>query len=146
MKEILVQLSSAFMGAFGFAVLIGLQKKHLLFAGISGLLTWTVYLIVDHFFPGLFLPNLCASVFAVTFSEFLAHWRKCPSTLFQVPAIIPLVPGSSLYYAMDRTVHSNLAEASTYGRRTLVCAVAIAAGISFVTVCRELRTKKRKPE
>ena len=146
MKDILIQLSAAFIGAFGFAVMIGLQKKHLLYASACGVLTWAVYLTVHHFLSGLFLPNLCASVFAVTFSEFLAHFRKCPATLFQVPAIIPLVPGSSLYYAMDRTGHNNLPDANIYGRQTLVCAVAIAAGISFVTVCRELRTKKKKPE
>ena len=92
--------------------------------------------------PGLFLANLCASVFAVTYAELMAHLRKCPATLFVVTGVVPMVPGGTLYRTMDCAVNGDLEGASVYGHKTLIVALAIAAGISFVTVCRELRTPK----
>ena len=143
MKEITIQMVTAFLGALGFALLCGLHKRHLLFAALSGMLTWGLYLLLQHFLQSAFLANLIASVFAVSLSEVLAHWRKCPATLFVVPAIIPLVPGGSLYYAMSYAVRNEVEAAGLYGRQTLVAALAIAAGISFVTACRELHTPRR---
>ena len=97
MKEILIQLMTAFLGALGFALLFGLHKRHLFFASLGGMITWGIYLLIHIFLQTPFLANLIASVFAVSFAEALAHWRKCPATLFVMPSIIPLVPGSSLH-------------------------------------------------
>ncbi len=133
---------AAFFGAFGFALIIGLRSRHLLLASLGGMLTWGVYLLVYALLPRTFLANLCAALAAEIYSEALAHLRKSPATLFLVPSIIPLVPGGSLYEAMRCAVQGDLAGANSYGHHTLVCALAIAAGISFATVCRELRTPK----
>ncbi|MBO7728877.1 MAG: threonine/serine exporter family protein [Oscillospiraceae bacterium] len=143
MKENLIQLITAFLGALGFALLFGLHRRHLLFAALGGMLTWGIYLLIHSFLQSPFLANLAASVFAVSLAEALAHWRKCPATLFVVPAIIPLVPGSSLYYAMSFAVQNDMSAANTYGHQMLIAALAIAAGISFVTVCRELHTTRK---
>ena len=142
MRGTIVQLTAAFLGSLGFSLLFRLHRRHLLLASIGGMLTWGVYLLLYHMLPGDFLANLTASAFAVTFAEISAHWRKCPATLFLVPAIIPLVPGSSLYYTMNYAVQNDLASARIYGHKTLVAALAIAAGIRFVTVFHELRTSK----
>ena len=140
MRQTLIQLASAFFGAFGFSLLFGIRRRHLALASLGGMLTWGIYLAVQSVWNSLFLSALIASVFAVGYAETLARARKCPSTLFVVPAIIPLVPGSSLYYAMDRAVDGQFSEAAVFGHQTLICALAIAAGISFVTVWRELHT------
>ncbi len=142
MKEILVQLFTAFLGAFGFALLFGLRSRHLLYAALGGLAAWGVYLGADALTSSLFLSSLCSSVFAVSYAELMAHLRKSPATVFVVPAIIPLVPGSSLYYAMSEAVQGELETARVYGHQTLICALAIAAGISLVETIRELRAKK----
>ncbi len=139
MKEIIVQLAAAFAGAFGFSLLFRLHKRHLFLAALGGLLAWGVYLLSMRLLDSLFFANLIASVFAVTAAELLARWRKCPATLFLIPSIIPLVPGSSLYYTMSYAVQNNMELAHEYGHQLLTAAFAIAAGISFVTICRELR-------
>lgn len=143
MKDTVIQLLAAFLGAFGFSLLFRLHKRHLLLASLGGLLTWGVYLLAHHFLGNAFFANLIASVFAVTGAEVLARWRKCPATLFLIPAIIPLVPGSSLYYTMSSVVQNDLEMVNYYGHQLLTAALAIAAGISFVTICRELRGAKR---
>ena len=139
MKTVIIQLITAFLGSLGFAMLFGMRRKHVFPAALGGLLAWGVYLAVHAWMPGIFLPNLIAAVFSAAYAEFLAHIRKCPATLFLILAIIPLVPGSSLYYAMDAAVNGEFASAGEFGHRTLVCALAIAAGISLVSVIHQLR-------
>ena len=90
-----------------------------------------------------FSPPLLAAAFALSYSEIMAKALKTPATLFVVPAIIPLVPGGSLYYTMSYAVQRDMANARVYGTRTLESALAIAAGISFVLAVRELRTKRQ---
>ncbi len=143
MREIAVQLLAALLGALGFSLVFGLHKKHLLLASLGGLFTWGVYLLVTRFLPSPFFANLIASVFAVFGAEVLARWQKCPATLFLVPAIIPLVPGSSLYYTMSYAVQNNLEMVHYHGHQLLTAAFAIAAGVSFVTIWRELRAARR---
>ncbi len=92
MGQKIIQLFAAFSGALGFALISGLRRRHLVFAAVGGMLAWGMYLLINELAPGTFLPNLCAAVLAVAWSEALAHWRKCPATLFLFPAIIPLVP------------------------------------------------------
>ena len=98
---------------------------------------------MDALLDSAFLPPLFAAAFALSYSELMAKALKTPATLFVIPAIIPLVPGGSLYYTMSYAVHRDVANARLYGTRTLETALAIAAGISFVLAARELRTRRK---
>lgn len=143
MKEIVYQLVSAFVGSMGFALIFGMRRRYLFAASLGALLGWAVYLAADHFLAHSFLPPLLAAAFALSYSEIMAKLLKTPATLFVVPAIIPLVPGGSLFYTMSSAVHRDMASARAYGARTLETALAIAAGISFVLAVRELRTRRQ---
>ena len=145
MKETIVQLVTAFLGSLGFSLLFGMRRRHLLLASLGGMLAWGVYLLADHarWIEGDFIPYLLASAFAVLYAELMARLRKCPTTLFVIPAILPLVPGGSLYYAMSCAVRGELGAARGYGMLTLKYTLAIAAGISIVMAFRELRTRQR---
>ena len=143
MKDVIIQLAAAFAGALGFSILYRLRFRHVLFASFAGMVTWGVYLAVHSLTDGSFIPCLAGALFAAILSEILAHLRKCPATLFLLPAIIPLVPGGTLYYTMSSAVRGDFAAAAGYGRETVICACAIAAGISFATVLRELHTPKK---
>ena len=79
MKEMIIQLVSAFLGSLGFAMLFGLRRRHLAYAALGGMIAWGIYLALITWRGSLFLANLGASVFAVLYSELLAHRRKCPA-------------------------------------------------------------------
>ena len=141
--QTLLQLVTAFFGSLGFALLFGLPRRYLLPAGLGGLLSWGVYLLLGRLLPSPFLACLAASAAAVVYAELLARFMRTPATLFVIPAVIPLVPGSSLYYAMSCVVQRDLASAREYGTQTLEFALAIAAGMSFVLAGRELQTRRK---
>lgn len=137
-----IQIFTALLGAYGFAMIYGVRPKYCLAAGIGGMLAWAVYLAANAWLGSMFLSCLAAALFAMLYAELLARWLRLPTTLFIVPAIIPLVPGSTLYYAMSEVVRGNIGKSKDYGYETLVVALAIAAGLSFFIAIRELRTKK----
>lgn len=142
-KSILIQLISAFLGSLGFSLLFGMRGKHLVPASLGGVLIWGIYLALSSLIhDGGFLACILASASAVCYAELMAHLRKCPATIFVIPAILPLVPGSSLYYTMANAVSKNITVAKAYGSQTLETALAIAAGISFVIALRQLTTKR----
>ena len=143
MKDVIIQLVTAFLGSLGFTLLFGLRRRYLFAASLGGVLAWGVYLAVEAGMKQGFLACLIAAAFAVLYAELLARKLKTPATLFVIPAIVPLVPGSSLYYAMSSAVQGDLISARSYGTQTLVYALAIAAGISLVTAIRQLKTKKQ---
>ena len=142
MKPALIQLLTAFISSLGFSMLFGLRRRFMIYAALGGLLCWGVYLGMDAWTHMEFLSCLLAAAFAVVYAELLARWLKTPATLFVVPAILPLVPGGSLYYTMENVVHGRLEAARSYGTQTLIVALAIAAGISFVVALRELRARR----
>jgi uncharacterized membrane protein YjjB (DUF3815 family) len=142
MKEIIMQLLAAFVGSMGFALIFGMKRRYLFCASLGALLGWGVYLATDALLTSSFLPPLFAAAFAVSYSEIMAKLLKTPATLFVIPAIIPLVPGGSLYYTMSYAVHRDMENARLYGTRTAETALAIAAGISFVLAIRELRSRR----
>ena len=143
MKTALIQLLTAFVSSLGFSMLFGLRRRFLPYAALGGLLCWGIYLGMDAWTHREFLSCLVAASFAVVYAELLARRLKTPATLFVVPAILPLLPGGSLYYTMENVVHGRLEEARSYGTQTLVVALAIAAGISFVVALREIQTRKQ---
>lgn len=126
----LLQLLMAFFGSAGFAIMFHLRKNFLAIASFGGLLTWLVYLICAPVMPGYFFPSLAASAFGAFYAEILARVLKAPSTLFFIVAMVPLIPGSTLYYSMSYAVHGQLVDASIYGLHTVQCALGIGAGMS----------------
>ena len=143
MTEALIQIVTAFLGSLGFALLFGLRRKNVLPAALGGMLSWSVYLLLSRLLASPFLACLAASACSVLYAELLARLLRTPATVFVIPAVIPLVPGSSLYYAMSCVVQKDLATAREYGTTTLEFSLAIAAGMSFVLAFRELRTRKQ---
>ena len=67
------------------------------------------------------------------------------STSFFVTSVIPLIPGSTLYYCMNSIVEGNTVRALEYGRDTFLFAFGIAAGMSIAwSICYFLRTVRKK--
>ena len=108
MKAEIIQVLASFVGSFGFAVLYNLRGKKLCMAGISGMVSWIAYLIV--------------------WNE-MARILKNPVTVFLITGIIPLVPGGNLYYTMNYVLAKQWHLFYLYGQKTLLIAVAVAAGI-----------------
>lgn len=132
MDTIILQIITAFIGSVSFCLVFNLRKQLILIASLGSVLCWGVYLLGIYFYNGELIPCLLASAAAALYAEILARIKKAPATLFLVTAVLPVIPGSKLYYTMSSVVHKDWKLAKEYGLLTIESAVAIAVGISLI--------------
>ena len=137
---IMIQLITGAIGSVGFGILFHIKKKYLPLAAVGGFLSWLVFLLGKEFWGNVFLPTLMAGFVTDVYAEILARICKETSTSFFVTSVIPLIPGSTLYYCMNSIVEGNTVRALEYGRDTFLFAFGIAAGMSIAwSICYFLR-------
>ena len=142
MMHYLQSFVSAFLATVAFGVLFQGPKRILWRSGLIGGLGWVVFIgLKEAFSIHSFSANFLATVTIALASEvFVRIWRE-PTTVFEVPAIIPLVPGLGMYKGMNYI----LQDYTGYGTEVLLEAAldacAIALGIMMVSgVFRALKT------
>lgn len=123
------QISMAFLGALGFAMLHNVRGIKLLYAAGGGLLGWSVYLMAGQCAGSVILQYFLAASVVTGYAEICARYNKTPTTIFLIPGIIPLVPGGALYYTMSYAVNSMWSSFIEKGVYTGALALSIAAGI-----------------
>lgn len=130
--SIWIQILTAALGSIGFALLYRLRPEHLPLAAVGGAITWGVYLLVLKYTENIFAAALIATVLCTFYAEILSKLQKTPATVLLIPSVIPLIPGSALYYTMSSLVQRDLIQAWYFARLTIQYALAIALGISLV--------------
>ena len=132
-----VQIIMAFFGSLGFALLYNIRGRKLWYAAFGGLLAWSVYLLLRLWIESDVTQYLIAASLVTVYAEVLARATKTPSTTFLIAAIIPLVPGSGLYYTMSYAINGSWDKFIDTGIHTLALSAALAAGIMVASsVCR----------
>ncbi len=134
MTELLIRVFYALLSTFGFSLLFNIDLKRLPLATLGGGLEWATYLIIFNLGEDVFVSTLVATVIATFYSELCAQLCRTPATVFLMPALIPLVPGGSLYYTMSNLVVANYTEALRYGRDTLYVILGIAGGVVIASL------------
>jgi uncharacterized membrane protein YjjP (DUF1212 family) len=148
-----IQLLAAFIGTVAFAVLFGVPRKYYIDCGICGTLGWLLYLLlVRH--TGLSIPGVVFFATALVALTALTQSivRKCPSSVFLICGIFPLVPGAGIFWTTYNLVAEQLSAALHSGIPALKVTLAIAFGILFVAELNgrnrigRLITRRRKKE
>ena len=140
----LIVLLTAALGTVGFAIIYYVHPRHLVFATLGGILTCTIYLLSKNLVGGELLPNLLGAMAGAVFCEVFARLTKTPVPVYMLPAIIPLIPGGTLYRTMFYFAAGSYAEAASLGITTLQAALGIAGGIVIASVI-GLFFRPRKP-
>lgn len=129
-----IQIITAFIGSIGFAILYNIKGKKLLICGLGGAFSWTIYLLAYHHFNDVVLALLISTISSGFLAEFLARIIKTPVIILLVPMLIPLIPGSDLYYTTQSLMLNEIDAVSHYGNLVIKEAAAIAMGI-ILSVC-----------
>ena len=140
----LIQILAGGVGSFGFACLFNIRGKRLAVATFGGLLSWTLFVIFSYFIKSEPINYFVVSLLMTFFAETMARVMKTPTTTFITTALVPLIPGSSLYYTMAYAFHQDAESFVTRGVATLSLAAALALGIIFATTLTKLILKPRK--
>ena len=99
-QEIFLPCLWAFWASVAFGLVYNIHGAGILICGFGGALGWFVYLTIQKLSVGNILAAFLAAASIAVFSECMARVRRCPVTGYLQVALLPLVPGSGIYYAM----------------------------------------------
>lgn len=126
--EIIINFSFAWISAVGFALIINVPRRVLALCGLSGAISWMVYWFCTQLSFGRLVSNLIATTIIGILGFFFAKKKKCPMTVFNIPGIMPLVPGVSAYQAVSALVDGRLSEGEDLILQVAIIIIAIAMG------------------
>lgn len=140
-----IQILSSFVGTLGFCILFNIRGKKLIFSSLGGALAWFFFLALNYLFNKEILCYFLVSVIASIYSEIMARVLKTPVTTFSIAVLIPLIPGSALYYSLKFALEGSTGDFVTKASYTLSLAAALSVGIILVnTVARHINIKLKK--
>ena len=129
----------AFLACVGFTLVFNIHGVGKLICGFGAGLGWLVYLLSAPLVGSDLIQAFLAAVVIAVFSEAMARVRRCPVTGYLLVALLPLVPGGGIYYAMSYCVAGDtdrfLAELlHTFGMAAALAVGAMLASSVFRTV------------
>ncbi len=141
---------ACFAACFGFVILFNIHGSGNILCATGGALTWATYCLASNCGVGYLTCCLVSTMVSAAFAEAMARVRKYPAISYMIIAVLPLIPGSHIYYAALEAVQGNMDGFVHYGMQTLGTAGAMALGILLVSTsvrmwrsCRKLwRSRK----
>ncbi len=126
-------LAGCIIGVMGFSILFNIHRMGILFGMIGGVIGWGAYCIVEELTGDDAIAMLISSAVAAVYSEVMARIRKSPAIGYLVLSLIPLIPGSSLYYTMTYMVRGEMSDFGNKGIDTVLLTGMMAVGILLIS-------------
>lgn len=124
------QTLAAFIGTFAFAILFGVPRQQYATCGIIGAIGWAAFLIMIRAgIAGTMVSITFSTVLICLMSRMVAVWDKCPSTVYLLCGIFPLVPGAGIFWFTYYLVAEKFRLSMTTGFNAGMAAIAIVLGI-----------------
>lgn len=128
-----VESIAGIIGCLGFSILFNVHGKGIGLCMLGCTMCWGIYCLTEALGGGEMVASFIAAFVTAIYSEVMARVRKCPAIAYLIMGLIPLIPGSSLYYTMNYAVRGNMAMFGMQGMKTVEIAGLMAAGILLVS-------------
>ncbi|TAL30457.1 MAG: threonine/serine exporter [Spirochaetes bacterium] len=139
-----LQVAYALLGSLGFGLLFNVGGSALPLSALGGGVGWGTFLAVSALSGRKVLAFFLASAVLSVYAEAVAHRRGDPVTIYLVPALIPLVPGSGMYYTVYEVIQGNPERATALFLETFSIAFVIALGVALASSMAALVRRARK--
>ena len=98
MNDLLIRLLGGVIGTFGFECFFEVKLNRIPASMLGGIVGTFVYLVCIRGGMHEFVANTIAAFLITLYSETVARILHSPVPTFQIPGLIVLVPGRTLYY------------------------------------------------
>lgn len=122
----------ALMATLGFCIIFHVPYRHIPVASIIGAAGWFTYQLLLSFDSSAMVSCFLAACMVGLLSDLASRLFKDAATVFIVPGILCLVPGSGMYNTMAALVEGDLGTAASIGSNTLMMAGSIALGLLVI--------------
>lgn len=97
---ILIHIAFSFVSTVAFGVLTNIPKRALIATGAAGTIGWLIYWGLQQQGYGIGSANFLAAFAVGCVSTFFSRRKKMPMIIFNIPSLVPLVPGGPAYKAV----------------------------------------------
>lgn len=125
------------IGTLGFCSSLNAPKKKIIWILIGAFISGISFELSIKFGFDTFLSTTIASTILGIYCEIVARLIKTPTTVILLPATIPLLPGSALYYTIDAFFIGDFTSFKSNALDTIM----IGLGIGIGTIITSLITK-----
>ncbi|AEV95555.1 threonine/serine exporter family protein [Pediococcus claussenii] len=142
--QILLEFLLSGIATIGFGIIINIPHRALVVAGIVGGIAWTVYWLMLSAKLGLALSSLTSATIIGTLSVVAAHKLKMPMIIFNIPGIVPLVPGGQAYQMVRNFALNHTDVALHFMMQVAEVAGSIAIGFLLAELVNQLYFKIKR--
>ena len=140
-----LQCLFSIVASAGFVIVFNIHGYGNLLCALGGGITWAAFCAVQALGGEELLCFFVSTVVAAIFAEVMARVRKYPAISYLITSLLPLIPGSGIYYAAQQAMQGNSAGFVAHGTRTLAITGVMAVGILLiVTLTKVWSSHKRK--
>lgn len=126
---IFIQTLGAFLAVIAFSGILEAPKKYRIYYGLAGALCWFSYLVILAQTNSKIFAAFLSSLLVALFAHIAARRLKAPMTVFLIPGILPVVPGTSIYYSVYNIIQNDSQKYTYYLMETLQIAGSIALAV-----------------
>lgn len=143
-----IQCLAGLVGTLGFGLMFNMHGKGIPFALLGSVISWPVCVLCMRLGLAEPIAYLFGAAASSLYAEVMARIRKFPATSYLMCALVPLIPGSGIYYTMDFIRRGMVQEAYDKGMATAAIAGAMAVGVLLVSTAFRMwsvwKNKKQK--
>lgn len=122
-----------FIATIAFSTILQTPKRALKYVGTIGGFGWVMYRYLLITYDQTLLSAMLTSILIGVSCAIIAIVIKLPTIILYLPCLIPLVPGSGMYYTMYNLIMSDMVGFAQKGIETALIAISLATGVFVST-------------
>lgn len=140
----LLEAVLAYLATAAFGILLNIPRRALNLSGWVGAAGWVSYYALFHLLKPLpidlklALGNLVAALVIGLCSLLAARYKKMPMVIFNIPSLVPLVPGGQSYRVVRNLATGHPDLANYYLGQVVIIAGVIAVGFLLAELINQL--------
>lgn len=141
MLNLIADLILTYIGTVTFGVLINVPRRGLNLGGWIGAISFLVYRLCMMANTGIAIANLLGALVIGILSMQAARYKRMPVINFNIPAMVPFVPGGQAYQMIKNFALGNVPEAFNFLLQVVVIAGSIAFGFLLAEMVNRVQAR-----
>ncbi|MEI5992656.1 threonine/serine exporter family protein [Candidatus Enterococcus mansonii] len=136
--EIIIHCLFSYLSTVTFGIVTNVPRKLLNTCGITGAVGWMLFWFTKNLESGEIFANFLGAIGIGLMSIFFSRRKKMPMIIFNIPSLVPLVPGGPAYQAVRSIVLGDYISGVHFIIKVIMTAGAIAAGFMVTGIVERL--------
>ncbi|MGX7148941.1 threonine/serine exporter family protein [Enterococcus ureasiticus] len=136
--EVVIHCLFSYLSTVTFGIVTNVPRKVLNACGLTGAVGWMIYWSTKNLEAGAIFANFLGAIGIGLLSIYFSRRKKMPMTIFNIPSLVPLVPGGPAYQAVRSIVLGDYVSGIHFIIKVIMTAGAIAAGFMVTGIVERL--------